>query len=346
MMTILLPDHLRRFPCMHPWIGSRYQDKRHKRLLVIGESHYLPPDSTIHHDPDRWYPQQPGRPERRRGQMGLHRRQYHRPLVPGAHHLPLDPERNRAHTHRRRRDARRLPPQPHRLLQLLPAPRADRRRQHARQRTAQGPRNSRRGAQVVHPAPPSGAGNRDFPLRRSIRRERTAQVRHSLRQYAPSWHSLVEHGIPKLRPHQRPRFVLGLSEDPTLADYMMRQRGAHSAAISADEPRLLRADCATQSPLVEYTRIVEARGLLDASRDQTCRFTHGRRRGDRPRGADRWVRSMGDLTQDEINQAAAAPGQAGRTADLLPARQARQVRTAGLLNQPGRDHALSLPPRR
>ena len=55
MTTITLPDHLRRFPCMQPWIGSRYRDDRHKRLLVIGESHYLPPDSTIHHDPDRWY---------------------------------------------------------------------------------------------------------------------------------------------------------------------------------------------------------------------------------------------------------------------------------------------------
>ncbi len=55
MTTIALPDHLRRFPCMQPWIGSRYQDERHKRLLVIGESHYLPPGSTIHHDPDRWY---------------------------------------------------------------------------------------------------------------------------------------------------------------------------------------------------------------------------------------------------------------------------------------------------
>ena len=43
MTTIALPDHLRRFPCMHPWIGSRYRDERHKRLLVIGESHYLPP---------------------------------------------------------------------------------------------------------------------------------------------------------------------------------------------------------------------------------------------------------------------------------------------------------------
>ena len=55
MTTTDLPDHLRRFPCMRPWIGSRYRDQRHKRLLVIGESHYLPPGSTIHHDPDRWY---------------------------------------------------------------------------------------------------------------------------------------------------------------------------------------------------------------------------------------------------------------------------------------------------
>ena len=55
MTAIALPDHLRRFPCMHPWIGSRYRDRRHKRLLVVGESHYLPPESTIHHNPARWY---------------------------------------------------------------------------------------------------------------------------------------------------------------------------------------------------------------------------------------------------------------------------------------------------
>ena len=55
MTDIPLPEHLRRFPCMQPWIGNRYRDPRHKRLLVIGESHYLPPESTIHHDPARWY---------------------------------------------------------------------------------------------------------------------------------------------------------------------------------------------------------------------------------------------------------------------------------------------------
>ena len=55
MTDIALPKHLRRFPCMQPWIGRRYRDERHRRLLVVGESHFLPPESTIHHDPDRWY---------------------------------------------------------------------------------------------------------------------------------------------------------------------------------------------------------------------------------------------------------------------------------------------------
>ena len=49
------PEHLKRFPCLKPWIGNHYQDAGHKRLLVIGESHFLPPDSTIQHDPDSWY---------------------------------------------------------------------------------------------------------------------------------------------------------------------------------------------------------------------------------------------------------------------------------------------------
>ena len=55
MTDIALPEHLRRFPCMQPWIGGRYRDERYQRLLVVGESLYLPPESTIHHDPDRWY---------------------------------------------------------------------------------------------------------------------------------------------------------------------------------------------------------------------------------------------------------------------------------------------------
>lgn len=46
MSIATLPAHLRRFPCIQPWIGSRYRDERHKRLLVVGDSHYLPPTST------------------------------------------------------------------------------------------------------------------------------------------------------------------------------------------------------------------------------------------------------------------------------------------------------------
>ena len=49
------PDHLQRFPCMSPWVGNRYRDRHHRRLLVMGESHYLPEGSIIHHDPRTWY---------------------------------------------------------------------------------------------------------------------------------------------------------------------------------------------------------------------------------------------------------------------------------------------------
>jgi hypothetical protein len=52
---IILPKHLQRFPGMQPWIGDHYQDDRHKRLLIIGESHYLPEGSIVHHDPGAWY---------------------------------------------------------------------------------------------------------------------------------------------------------------------------------------------------------------------------------------------------------------------------------------------------
>ena len=57
-MTTAVPDHLRRFPCMEPWVGSRYRDQRHRRLLVVGESHYLPKESTIHRYPGPWYQSQ------------------------------------------------------------------------------------------------------------------------------------------------------------------------------------------------------------------------------------------------------------------------------------------------
>ena len=49
------PHHLTAFECLMPWVGDFYDNDRHLRLLVIGESHYFPPKSTIHHDAKRWY---------------------------------------------------------------------------------------------------------------------------------------------------------------------------------------------------------------------------------------------------------------------------------------------------
>ena len=46
------PVHLNRFPCMEPWVGENY---RHHRIMVLAESHYMPPDATINLDADTWY---------------------------------------------------------------------------------------------------------------------------------------------------------------------------------------------------------------------------------------------------------------------------------------------------
>ena len=47
-----LPEHLWRFPCMRPWIGSEYHESR---ILIVGESHYMPDGSTINLTPGTWY---------------------------------------------------------------------------------------------------------------------------------------------------------------------------------------------------------------------------------------------------------------------------------------------------
>ena len=44
--------HYTRFPSMLPHVGSGYA---RTRTLIIGESHYLPKGSDIHHDEGRWY---------------------------------------------------------------------------------------------------------------------------------------------------------------------------------------------------------------------------------------------------------------------------------------------------
>ena len=115
-----LPDHLRRFPCMHPWIVSRYRDERHKRLLVIGESHYLPPESTIHHDPAHWYRSRADLTEEEArwtssiGNITGRWTRAHRIYRAIQDEIVRNPDGKRDH-------AGPLPPQPHRLLQLLPA---------------------------------------------------------------------------------------------------------------------------------------------------------------------------------------------------------------------------------
>jgi hypothetical protein len=52
-------DFHARFPSFAPFVGTRYADRLRDdtgpRLLLIGESHYLPEGAALHHDPDTWY---------------------------------------------------------------------------------------------------------------------------------------------------------------------------------------------------------------------------------------------------------------------------------------------------
>lgn len=47
-------DHYRKFPVMMPFIGKNYKTQNRK-LLILCESHYLPEESTIHLDAEKWY---------------------------------------------------------------------------------------------------------------------------------------------------------------------------------------------------------------------------------------------------------------------------------------------------
>ena len=40
---------------MLPYVGDNYESPKHKKLLLVGESCYMPNGSTIHHDVDLWY---------------------------------------------------------------------------------------------------------------------------------------------------------------------------------------------------------------------------------------------------------------------------------------------------
>lgn len=50
---LLRIDHFSKFPCMLPFVGKNYE--KGKRIMMIAESHYLPPYSTISKDSDVWY---------------------------------------------------------------------------------------------------------------------------------------------------------------------------------------------------------------------------------------------------------------------------------------------------
>ncbi|WP_417530164.1 hypothetical protein [Marinobacter lipolyticus] len=43
-----------RYPLLKPFVGSDY-GRNGPRILLIAESHYLPPESTVHGDPASWY---------------------------------------------------------------------------------------------------------------------------------------------------------------------------------------------------------------------------------------------------------------------------------------------------
>ena len=46
--------HYRNFPVMQPYVGKNYKINSLK-ILLIGESHYLPPGATISQNPEKWY---------------------------------------------------------------------------------------------------------------------------------------------------------------------------------------------------------------------------------------------------------------------------------------------------
>ena len=48
-------SHYYAYPAMLPFVGEEYISEQHKKVLVIGESHYLPDESTVHHDAEAWY---------------------------------------------------------------------------------------------------------------------------------------------------------------------------------------------------------------------------------------------------------------------------------------------------
>ena len=45
----------KQFPAMKPFIGEFYNSDKHKKLLLVGESYYLPNETNLHHSSIQWY---------------------------------------------------------------------------------------------------------------------------------------------------------------------------------------------------------------------------------------------------------------------------------------------------
>ena len=48
-------SHFSRYPEMLPFIGEHYESDNHKKIIVLGESNYLPKGSIVSLDPGKWY---------------------------------------------------------------------------------------------------------------------------------------------------------------------------------------------------------------------------------------------------------------------------------------------------
>lgn len=48
-------NHFYRYPEMLPFVGKHYESAGHKKILVLGESNYLPKGSTVSLDAEKWY---------------------------------------------------------------------------------------------------------------------------------------------------------------------------------------------------------------------------------------------------------------------------------------------------
>ena len=40
---------------MLPFVGDNYESPEHKKLLLVGESHYMPKGAVVHHNDNLWY---------------------------------------------------------------------------------------------------------------------------------------------------------------------------------------------------------------------------------------------------------------------------------------------------